>query len=320
MEQKPVAGDRVEDNKIYVTVSLGEEVVRTMDNLVNVEQSSAEKFLSDQGYKVLIREEYSTEYKAGYVMRTDPEKEAKLTEGQTVTLYVSLGVEVKKAKVPGVVGQQLDTAITILGASGFKNVSPVLVESEEPEGEVLSQSVDKNVETDVTTEIVLEVSKGLEVQKEKMPYVVGKQVDTAVAILNSAGFSKVTPLEVESEEEKGTVVSQSVDEGQKVDVTVQIILEVSKGPEETEPQPVEKKVTLQWDYESTENYVISLWQNDQKVPGYDDQIMPAGIASTNVMLKGTGIQKYGLYINDVLYGYFYVDFNESGDIVVEVTE
>ena len=306
MEQKPVAGDQVEDNKIYVTVSLGEEA--TMFDLIKVEQSYAEKFLTDQGYKVLIREEYSTDYKAGLVIRTEPEKDAALTAGQTITLYVSLGVEVKTAKMPGVVGQQLDTAITILEASGFNNVLPLPVESEEPEGKVLSQSVEKNEAADVTTEIVLEVSKGVEIKKETVPKVVGKQIDTAMTVLTTAGFTKVTPIEVESEEEKGTVISQSVKDGQKVDVTVQIILEVSKGPEETVPREVEKLVTLQWDNEMTEDFVVSLWQNGEKI--VDDQTLKAGTRSTEVLLKGTGIQKYQLQINGEVVKEIYVEFTE----------
>ena len=319
MEQKPSGGEMVEDEKIYITVSLGEEVQVVMDDLVNVDQASAEKFLDDQGFKVLIRQENSEEFKPGFVIRTDPEKDAVLKPGQTVTLYVSLGVEVKTAKMPGVVGQNLDTALTVLGASGFKNVTPVLVESEEPEGQVLSQSVEKNVDTDVTTEIVLEVSKGTEVKKAKMPNVLGKQIETAQAVLGAAGFTQVTPVEVESNEEKGTVLSQSVKENQEVDVTVQIILEVSAGPEETEPQLVEKTIRLSWNYITEEKYVISIRQNGQKLPDYDDQLMEPNITATTVMLKGTGIQKYGLFINDELYGNFFVDFSDSGDdLVVEV--
>ena len=309
MEQKPSAGEMVEDNKIYITVSLGEEVELLMDDLVNVDQASAEKFLDDQGFKVLIRQENSEEVKAGLVIRTDPEKDAPLKAGQTITLYISLGVEVKTAKMPGVVGQNLDTALTVLGASGFNNVTPVLVESEEPEGQVLSQSVEKNADTDVTTEIVLEVSKGTEVKKAKMPNVLGKQIETAQAVLSAAGFTQVTPVEVESNEEKGTVLSQSVKENQEVDVTIQIILEVSAGPEETEPPLVEKRVTLQWDCESTEEIVVSLLLNGEKV--LDDQIVPAGTRSTEVVLTGNGIQKYTLVIDGG-------EFEKS--IIVDFTE
>ncbi len=308
MEQKPAAGDKVVDKKIYVTVSLGQKVTKYMDNLVNVERSSAEKFLTDQDYKVLIREEYNTEIKAGYVIRTDPAAKTELQDGQTVTLYISLGVEVKKSKMPGVVGQQLDTALTILDASGFRNVTPVLVESERPEGEVLRQSVEKNEQIDVTTEIVLEVSKGLEVRREKMPNVMGKQVDTALALLHAAGFDYVTPLEVESEEEKGVVINQSVPENQMTDVTVQIILEVSKGPEVTEPALTEKIVDLKWDLEMTEPFVVSLWQGDVKI--LDDQTLQAGVQGTQVLLSGTGIQKYQLKINGEIVDEFYVDFTQ----------
>ena len=142
-----------------------------------------------------------------------------------------------------------------------------------------------------------------------MPNVLGKQIETAQAVLSAAGFTQVTPVEVESNEEKGLVLSQSVKENQEVDVTVQIILEVSAGPEETEPPLVEKRVTLQWDYESTEEIVVSLLLNGEKV--LDDQIVPAGTRSTEVVLTGNGIQKYTLVIDGG-------EFEKS--IIVDFTE
>lgn len=296
IEQKPVAGEMVEDEKIYITVSLGAETQLVMDNLVNVAQASAEKFLNDQGFKTLVRQENSEEIKAGYVIRTEPGEGEELKAGQTVTLIVSTGVEVKTARMPGVVGQSRETALTILNASGFKNVTIIEVESEEDEGQVVNQSVEKNTDTDVTEEIILEVSKGAAVKMEKMPNVVGRQADAAVTVLNAAGFDRVTLVDVESNEKKGTVLRQSENANQEVDVTTQIVLDVSAGPKETQPESVDKRVTLQWDYESQGEFTVSLYLDGEKV--LDDQVLPAGTRSTDVILNGTGIQKYTLVINN----------------------
>ncbi len=161
MDQRPKGGEMVEDKKIYVVVSSGKEkAVEIMEDLTNVARADAEVYLSGQKVKALVREEYNDDVKAGYVIRTDPEAGAELTDGQTVTLWVSMGPEIKKAKMPNVVGQPLETALTVLSASGFNNVETVPVESNREKNEVVSQSVRKNEEVDVTTAITLEVSKG----------------------------------------------------------------------------------------------------------------------------------------------------------------
>ena len=253
MEQNPKSGEKVEDNKIYVTLSLGERpAAKIMENLVGMNADGAKAFLEDLGMKVLPREEYSPEVKEGLVIRTDPAEGAELTDGQTVTIWVSLGEEITKAKMPNLVGQQLETALTLLTARGFDNVLPQTVESAKPEGEVVSQSIPKNEEVDVTTQIVLEVSKG------------------------PAQTSEPT----------------------------------SEPTESTEPTPVEKRVVLTWDAEMTEPFVLSLRQGSEKV--VDDITLEAGTKQIEVVLTGTGIQKYRLYINDapVSDEYIYVDFTE----------
>ena len=168
------------------------------------------------------------------------------------SIWVSLGKEITKAKMPNLVGQQLETALTLLTARGFDNVLPQTVESAKPEGEVVNQSIPKNEEVDVTTQIVLEVSKG------------------------PAQTSEPT----------------------------------SEPTESTEPTPVEKRVVLTWDAEMTEPFILSLRQGSEKV--VDDITLEAGTKQIEVVLTGTGIRKYRLYINDapVSDEYIYVDFTE----------
>ena len=116
-----------------------------------------------------------------------------------------------------------------------------------------------------------------------------------------------------------------------VDVTTKIVLTVSKGPKETEPeedyedeedpyekptqkptekptekptQPptdppgeveVTKTVTLTLP-ERDEDYILSIYQNGRTV--MEDKRIKAGTASINVVLTGTGTQFFEIYIND----------------------
>ena len=78
---------------------------------------------------------------------------------------------------------------------------------------------------------------------------------------------------------------------------------------------MEKRVVLTWDAEMTEPFILSLQQGDVKV--VDDIRLEAGTKQIEVILTGTGIQKYRLciyglnsYDEPVSEEYIYVDFTE----------
>lgn len=163
--QYPLAGDEVvSGTKVFVKVSLGTEPpVKTMEDLVNLKAEEAEKFLDGLklGLHVIRREENSTDIAAGYVTRTSPEKSQPLSEGQTITIWVSTGPEVIFEEMRDVVGMSFENALSILDANGFSNVRQNPVDSDRPKGEVVGQSVEKYEKIDVTTLIILDVSTGV---------------------------------------------------------------------------------------------------------------------------------------------------------------
>ena len=162
--QYPLAGDQVvSGTKVFVKVSLGKEPpAKTMEDLVNLKAEEAEKFLVGlkMGLHVIRREENSS-ITAGYVTRTSPAEGSPLSEGQTVTIWVSTGPQVIYEQMRDVVGVSIENAISILEANGFSNVHQNPVDSDRPKGEVVGQSVKKYEKIDVTTLIVLDVSTGV---------------------------------------------------------------------------------------------------------------------------------------------------------------
>ena len=145
----------------------------------------------------------------------------------------------------------------------------------------------------------------------------------ALKLLSNSGFHNVTPKEVDSYEDKGTVISQSVKgNAEKVDVETEIILEVSKGPEETtappptetDPEPtvvyVEKQLMIALPADRTEAYELCLKQGDENVL---DPLVIEDVTQTEleVILVGTGVARYDIYINNEFYDKIYVDFTET---------
>ena len=332
MDQLPVfeSQEVVVGTKIYITVSSGPEpVVKTMEDLVDLDEAQAKNFLNDQdlGLQVLVRTETSDTIEAGRVTRTDPEQGTELTNGQTITLWVSSGPNVETAKMPNVLGHDVEMAITLLKAAGFTDIQTDEVESDKAKGVVVSQSEEKNTDVDVTSTIYLEYSAGKKVATVAMPKVLGQNLSTAIGVLKANGFTNIKYEAVESNEAKDSVVKQSVPEGFVIEVTAEITLEYSKGPKETTApttsDPTTAAPTTGADMEVTMPYKLILptgmsepYSLMLKKNGVD--VMPEAYVaqptetSLVVELTGTGVQTYQLYVNGEYHSEIKVDFIPYG--------
>jgi len=150
--------------KIFVSVSLGpvpEELIY-MPNLLRLTQNRAEEQLNNLslGLSYRIEEVFDDEIPAGEIVRTVPAAKAELTAGQEVVLYISAGV--KKARMPNVVGMDVDKATSVLKTAGFDTPEYKYVYNAASKDEVVSQSVECNTMVSIDTVIVLEISKGPE--------------------------------------------------------------------------------------------------------------------------------------------------------------
>ena len=161
--QTPEDGIRVKrGTTIRVKVSLGEEpMVKVMEDLRGQTEEDAKAFLVGQGMNPLVRDGgYSDDYEEGKVVSTDPVRGTELTDGQTVIIYISRGAKVRKGTMPDVLKMNYATAYQLLTNLGFTNIEPRYVDSDKTKDEVVAQSVVKNSEVDLTTRVILSVSKG----------------------------------------------------------------------------------------------------------------------------------------------------------------
>ena len=319
IHQEPVAGDMVKkDTIITVTVSLGPAPeVKVMTNLSGQTLEDAMTFLRTQGMNPLAKEEYSDSMEEGKVIRTDPEVNAELTDGQTVYVYYSVGPLIKTAEIPNLVGHDYATAYKLLTQLGFSSVREEYVESNEPKGEVVEQPFDRGTKVDITTTIVLKVSKGPKTTA-KMPNVVGMTYGQAEKALKALGFTNVTFAIEYDDSPENTVIDQPFRVNAEVNKAEKIILTISGGPKpteataapteppETEPQEKTVNVTFHLPTERTEVYVLSIFLGGKEV--VDAQEIQPGTASVTVKLTGIGKQTYDLYINGEFYNSQEVNF------------
>ena len=153
---------------IHLKVSLGEEpLVKIMEDLRGQLAEDAKAFLVGQGMNPLVKDGgFSDDYDEGKVISTDPGMGTELVDGQTVIIYISRGPMIEMGKMPNVVGMNYATAYKHLTDLGFTTVEPKYVDNDADKDEVVYQSVARNTEVDLTTRIVLSVSRGPEETEE----------------------------------------------------------------------------------------------------------------------------------------------------------
>ncbi len=100
-------------NTIEFTVSKGRELVKIPDERMR-EARLAEIDLKDKNLEVVVVGEYSDTVPKDLVIRTDPAAEEEVEPGSSITIFKSLGLEVKQVTVPDLKGKTLKQAQTIL--------------------------------------------------------------------------------------------------------------------------------------------------------------------------------------------------------------
>ena len=320
MRQSPNHGEQVELNgKVQVWVSMGPEEAELnpqLDRLVRRPKEDALNYISAFNLRPLVQEEFNEEIPAGLVIRAEPaEADKPLEEGDTILVFVSLGKEVRTARVPdGLVGEKYTDAVTILKNNGFEKVTPQKEASLEEEGTVTRLSVEPGSEQDVTAEIIVYYSSGEVI--ERMPNVIGLTESAARETLDAKGFHNIsTQEEYHDSVAAGKVIRANIVEGDRVDVTTRIILTLSKGPEPTEPpattaptQPPEvtKSITIALPSDRTEEYNLAIEFEEEMVVNV--QITP-DTATYEFTLTGRGTGEYAIYIDGELLRTEKVDFN-----------
>ena len=320
MRQSPVYGEQVELNgKVQVWVSMGpeqDELNPQLGRLTGRPKEDAINYISAFNLRYLIQEEFHEGLAAGLVIRAEPaEPEKPLEVGDTILIYVSLGKEVKTARVPdGLIGENYADALKILANNGFEKVTPREEASLEEKGTVTRLSVELGSEVDVTTEIIVYYSSGQMI--EQMPNVVGLTEELARQTLDEKGFKKISTQEEHSETvAAGKVIRSNIVEGDRVDVSTTIILTVSKGPMPTEPpattQPTEapeitKYITIALPENMTEEYNLSIEFEEEMVVNV--QLTPDK-TTYEFALTGRGTGEFTIFIDGELFRTETVDFN-----------
>ena len=271
-------------------------------------------------------QQYSDKYAKGQIMHQEPVGGSQVSKGTEIFLTVSMGVEPEVKVMENLIDVTEEEARAFLSGQGFNPLCRYKNSSVYAEGRVICTDPEYGTELKSGQTINLWISTGPKTVFAKMPGVVGMMKQEALDLLESKGFANVVTIDVESDEPKGKVVSQSAEKNTELDVNTEIRLEISEGPEPTEesttettqaptappetqttptePSPVHVTFSLPVREEA---YYLSILQNGTEIVS-NVEIAP-GSNGYVLALTGSGVQTYDLYINGQFYQTQRVEFS-----------
>lgn len=165
IEQTPEKGKTIEEgDTIEVVVSKGAKS-ETLSNLVGMEYRQAEIELEKLGIPFREEWEYSDKYSQNEIISMTPPAGTEISEDITVVLTISKGKEIKNVKTPNVKGESESSARKILESAGLKVGNVTRVDSTEPDGTVLFQSIPAESEVQEGTSVDIQISRYVEPKK-----------------------------------------------------------------------------------------------------------------------------------------------------------
>jgi serine/threonine-protein kinase len=207
-------------------------------SLVGLDQAAAQRLLGEaelvvSGEVVRVIDDAAA---PGSVVATDPPGATRLLRGGTVALTVSSGRPVVPSIAPGTAVEVAEQAVRDAGLAPERSASDAEFSDTAPAGTVVRTDPGAGAELDVGGAVTLVVSRGPEPPPEpeqvRVPFVIGRDADTAEDILEDAGLEvelrPVVPFggRGRDRDRDRTVVGQSLGAGSMVDEDTTIVLDI----------------------------------------------------------------------------------------------
>lgn len=162
VDQDPQPGEYFQGNNrtvvLYVAGYGAKDLV--VPDIVGMNWSSAEDLLKNQGLKVDLIDEANLTVEYGTVIRTTPKAGEAVSKGDTIHVYYAS--DDSYIEVPNVVGMKLASAEEMLESMNLGvDASYESVNSDRPEGEIVSQTETAGTKVAPGTKLHLQVSNGI---------------------------------------------------------------------------------------------------------------------------------------------------------------
>ena len=189
---------------------------KSLPDVEGEEVAKASEILESNGFLVKVME-VKSDGTEGIVLLMDPGPNRRLVEGSEVVLQVSAA-----RVVPEAIGLDVNQVIESLKAEGFENIEQVQEKSDEAENTVLSITPEAGTRAQEGTKITITVA-----EPYLVPDAIGKDIESAYALLQDEGF-QVSEYYEYSEEPEYTVISTDPAPGTKIASGSTITIHIAK--------------------------------------------------------------------------------------------
>lgn len=196
----------------------------TMPNLIGLNYYEARSLYPE--IQLVASEEYSSEYESGIIMEQEKAEGRIVKVGDAIKVTVSKGT--RTVTIPDVVNYHYSSAYAALTGESL-TVQRVEIESDDiSSGYVVKTDPVAYSTVEEGTTVKVYVSIGPSVEDTTVPSLVGKTASEAQTLLEDNYLVAKTQY-VESSEEAGTVIDQSVEAGETVTRNTTVTIYVSDG-------------------------------------------------------------------------------------------
>lgn len=231
----PAAGTVVVEGTVILLYYNPTEALQSVPNVAGFTLDEARRQLVTRGFSTSLITEVS-DVSVGLVIRTDPPAGSRIGQDESVTIYVSGGVD--QVEVPSIVlNLSEEVAIEFLtGTTGLSVTVERIVDPVIPEGTVIRTDPAPNTMVRRGSEVTLFVSSGP--GKTNVPILVGLLEEEATALLTSEEHEltyviEYVDLENPEDPNGGRVTEQSIQAGSEIDRGSEVIIVVGVAPPPT---------------------------------------------------------------------------------------
>ncbi len=255
----------------------------------------------------------SDEYEEGEIISQDPDAGTEVTADEgPITIHVVVSSGQETMDMIDVVGDTYETAVTRLQQMDLKVDTPVREHSDDvEEGKVISSDPAEGAQVHPGDTVKLVISDGPETKLVTVPTLTGTTLESARQIAAGAGLTISNVTEVNSNYPAGQVIYQSVAPNTEVEEGTSIVLQVSLGPAQTQPDPEPtthtKTISVTLPTDERESVAVRITVDGKEV--YSQEVnTDQGTVYTSV--RGSGTAEVCVYFDGELADQYSLNFDE----------
>lgn len=256
----------------------------------------------------------SDEYEEGEIISQDPDAGTEVTADEgPITIHVVVSSGQETMDMIDVVGDTYETAVTRLQQMDLKVDTPVREHSDDvEEGKVISSDPAEGAQVHPGDTVKLVISDGPETKMVTVPTLTGTTLESARQIAAGAGLTISNVTEVNSNYPAGQVIYQSVAPNTEVEEGTSIVLQVSLGPAQTQPDPEPtthtKTISVTLPTDERESVAVRITVDGREV--YNQEVDPSKEATVHTSVQGSGTAEVCVYFDGELADQYSLNFDE----------